>query len=88
MFSSFVVFCDSLSVLTLLQSPPSSHSLVLHILEWQFRLSVKKKSEQFCWFAGYVGIRDNEQVDGLVQSAITLSSRTSLPGSASNFFLK
>lgn len=48
----------------------------------------EKKSVQFCWIPSHVGIRGNEEVDGLAQSATALppSAGTSLPHSASDFF--
>ena len=84
--SSFVIFSDSLSSLRLLQSRSRPHPLVLQILEWLFRLSVKKKSVQFCWVPSHIGIVGNEKVDVLARSAAVMppSSSSSLP--ASDYF--
>ena len=84
--SSFVIFSDSLSALTILQSCLVSHPLVLKILEWLFRLSVKKKSVQFCWVPSHVGIPGNERVDALARSATVSRTASTYPLPASDYF--
>ena len=84
--SSFVIFSDSLSALTILQSCLVSHPLVLKILEWLFRLSIKKKSVQFCWVRSHVGIPGNEHVDALARSATVSRTTSTYPLPASDYF--
>lgn len=80
--SSFTFFCDSRSALLLLQSFPAVHPLVLATQEWLFRLSVQKKVVQFYWVPSHVGVRGNEQVDGLARDATTARSASlSIPAS-------
>ena len=84
--SSFVLFSDSLSALLMLQKASCCHPIVLQILEWLFRISVRKKSVTFCWVPSHVGVSRNEQVDVLARAATTFPCLpfNSLP--ASDFF--
>ena len=83
--STFVIFSDSLSALRLLQST-SFHPLKLQILEWLFRISVKKKSVQFCWVPSHVGVPGNEKVDSLARTAGASRTTSTFPLPASDYF--
>ena len=68
--SSFILFSDSLSALLMLRAASCRHPIVLQILEWLFRLSLRKKSITFCWVPSHVGITGNEQVDALARESV------------------
>ena len=66
---SFIVFSDSLSALTALESFSSSHPLVLSILEWLFLIQRRGRHVEFCWVPAHVGVSGNERADRLAKVA-------------------
>ncbi len=72
--SSFTIFTDSRTSLTLLQSLRTTHPLVQEIQDWLFRVSVWHKSVCSCWVPSHVGITGNERVNFLARN-IPLTDR-------------
>lgn len=72
-YSSFSIFTDSLSVLSVLKSPfnftKSSH-LVLYIRKTIMRLENEGKWVKFFWVSSHVGILGNERADSLAKMAV------------------
>lgn len=66
---SFILFSNYLSALLLLRTASRSYPIVLHILQWLFRLSVKYRSVEFCRVPSHVGIPGIETVDALAARA-------------------
>ena len=80
--SSFVIFSDSRSALSALQSFTSAslHPLILSILEWLYLLQGKGSRVSFCWVPAHVGVPGNERADVLAGDAATrLPPRSPVP---------
>ena len=69
--SSFTIFTDSRSSLSLISSFSSPHPLVRKIQDWLFRLSARRKKVHFCWIPSHVGIPGNDKVDSLARTALS-----------------
>ena len=70
--SSFIIFSDSQSALSAVESfNCSNHPLVLSILEWLYLLHSKKYKVKFCWVPAHVGVPGNEKADKLAGEAAT-----------------
>ena len=75
---SFVIFSDSLSLLTALQSFKVSDTRVLSIVERVHHLSQQKKIV-FAWVPGHMGIPGNDRADSLARAAVHLEPREDEP---------
>ncbi|CAF3646749.1 unnamed protein product [Rotaria socialis] len=71
---SFVIFCDSLSVLQSIESYESNNPLVQHIQQWLFFISARRKELSFCWVPGHIGVAGNERADGAAKDASRLEA--------------
>lgn len=70
--SSFIIYTDSRSALSALESFTSSlHPLVLSILEWLYILKGRGYNVNFCWVPAHVGVTGNERADRLAKEAAT-----------------
>ena len=68
--NSYVIFSDSRSVLSALNSSiPFIYLLVLSALEWLYLLSNREYRVEFCWVPGHVGVPGNERADKLAREA-------------------
>ena len=74
----FVIFCDSQSVLKVLEHYESTNPLVSKIVRWLIKL--KDKSIKFCWCPSHVGIVGNEMAD----KEATIASYSNMPASNSH----
>ena len=61
----FVIFCDSLSALQVVDHYESTHPLINKIINWLNKLQRKGKVIKFCWCPAHVGIPGNERADKL-----------------------
>ena len=73
------LFTASYIALQLIQTFPKVHSIVHAILDWLFRIAVRKKTVHFCWVPSHVGVAGNEEVDRLVREVNTKSEPLSVP---------
>ena len=69
---SFVIYCDSKSVLDSIGIFNSFHPLIQKAQEWLFRISCRHKKVYFCWVPSHVGIQGNELVDREAKDATQL----------------
>ena len=68
---NFTIFCDSRSVLQVLENFNPMHPLVLEILEWLLIAKQRGKEVRFCWVPSHVGICGNERADLLAKSVVS-----------------
>ncbi|WP_195910738.1 ribonuclease H family protein [Solemya velum gill symbiont] len=68
--SKFIVFTDSLSSLQSLNSFKITHPLVLQFLEFYNFLLQKGKTIVFCCIPSHMGVRGNEKVDSIAETAL------------------
>ena len=68
----FVIFTDSLSCLTALQSKNLKHPYIVQLLETLFKLSTLGKRIVFVWIPSHTGIQGNEKADKLAKEALDL----------------
>ena len=69
--SSFTIFCDSKSVLQILEAFNPTHPLVLEILEWLLLAKQRGKEVSFCWVPSHIGVHGNERADHLAKSTVS-----------------
>ena len=68
--NSFVIFSDSRSLLSALNSStPFIYPLVLSAFEWLYLLSNRGYRVRFCWVLGHIGLPGNERADRLARKA-------------------
>ena len=78
--NDFTVFCDSLSVLQILESFNPCHPIVQEIFEWLILAKRRGHIVHFCWVPAHVGVEGNERADQLAKAAVTRSiSNTPIP---------
>ena len=78
--NNFTVFCDSLSVLQILESFNPCHPIVQEIFEWLILAKRRGHIIHFCWVPAHVGVEGNERADQLAKAAVTRSpSETPIP---------
>ena len=61
-YRNFIIFSDSLSVLTSLHNRNLNNPIVVNLLERITEIS-QTKSIVFCWIPSHIGIRGNEKAD-------------------------
>ena len=77
--NSFVIFSDSRSVLSALNSStPFIYPLVLPALEWLYLLSNRGYRVGFYWVPDHVGVPGNERADRLAREAAGRTATLSL----------
>ena len=67
--TKFIIFSDSLSVLTLLQSKKFDNPLIIKLL---CKLQKMPKEILLCWIPSHIGISRNDQADKVVRSALSM----------------
>ena len=73
--TDFIIFTDSMSVLTSLKNFMSSNFLVREVQDLVMMLQSRKRiSIDFCWVPGHVGIRGNEKADEAAKEAVRIGS--------------
>lgn len=73
---SFVICCDSLSVLQAIGHYNSVHPIIIEILEWLHLLKISGHNISFCWSPAHVGVAGNEAADSLAKAATNSSDVT------------
>ena len=71
--NNFLIFSDSLSVLTALHSQKLEHHILREIQEHLTTLTQMKKTVIFVWIPGHVGIRGNIAADAAAKEALQKS---------------
>lgn len=67
----FIIFSDSLSVLTSLKQPNHSNPLIQQTFRRYISIS-SSKTVVFCWIPSHINIRGNDEADFLAKSALDL----------------
>ena len=67
----FIIFSDSLSVLTLLQSKKLDHPLIIKLLCKLEKMADENEILR-CWIPSHVGISGTERVDQVTRSALSM----------------
>ena len=78
-YSKYIIFSDSLSVLTLLKNKILENPLIIKLLNRLDSMSSHKEIIM-CWIPRHIGVSDNERADSAAKSALDLSpDNTSIP---------
>ena len=72
--NKFIIFSDSLSVLTLLKNKKLENSLIVKLLSRLNSMSSHKKII-LCWIPSHIRVSGNERADSAAKSALNLSSK-------------
>ena len=69
----FIIFSDSLSVLSSLNNMKLDNPLILKLLEKFHHLSCAHKTIHLCWIPSHIGIRGNEAADMAAKESLNLN---------------
>ena len=70
----FIIFSDSLSVLTSLKNKKLENPLIVKLLSRLDSMSSRKKII-LCWIPSHIGVKGNERADSAAKSALDLSPK-------------
>ena len=73
-YQSYTLYTGSYSALQLIKTFPTVHPIVHTILDWLFRIAVRKKTVHFCWVPSHVGVAGNIEMDRLAREAVNTKS--------------
>ena len=69
--TNFIIFSDSLSVLTTIKNHNTDNVLIQNLL-LRLHEILRTKTVKLCWIPSHIGIKGNEKVDNLAKEALTL----------------
>ena len=75
----FIIFSDSLSVLSSLENKNLDNPLVVNLLHKLHWLSIAHKTICFCWIPSHIGIRGNETADVTAKESLDFNITSQVP---------